>query len=299
VFNLFRAEWIKIVGNRWVTAFLVLIFPVGMLAFVLVMSALFILFPSMRTDESTAGLGLDRAEWTEQAVEVWSVPNSLLGRLMMLGFTAVVFAGEYQWQTWKNVVPRHRRAALVLIKFLAVAVFVVLAFVLASIIFAAGWGLMVRIAGGTYGPAITGDVLADFAGEYLKQAWLAFTLTLIAASFAALAGMFTRSILGGVLIGAMFTYAEGLSILGMALIAHLIDFPRLVYLYRLTPSYNVANARSWITHNQPASMQDAGALLGDVLDFSDSLNFSVVVLTLWGIGLIALTAYLFQRQDIT
>jgi ABC-type transport system involved in multi-copper enzyme maturation permease subunit len=299
VFNLFRAEWIKIMGNRWVTAFLILIFPVGMLAFVVVMSVLLALVPSMRADESAARLGLDRAEWTEQAIESWAVPNSLLGRLVMLGFTVVVFAGEYQWQTWKNVVPRNRRTALIVIKFLAVAVFVVLAFMLASIIFAVGWGVMVKIAGGTYGPPITRDVLADFAGDYLRQAWLAFTLTLIAASFAALAGMFTRSILGGVLVGVMFTYAEGLSILGMVLIARLVDFPRLVYLYRLTPSYNVANAQSWLTSGRPAGVQGEGTFLGNILDFSDSLNFSVAVLTLWVIGLITLTAYLFQKQDIT
>jgi ABC-type transport system involved in multi-copper enzyme maturation permease subunit len=33
--------------------------------------------------------------------------------------------------------------------------------------------------------------------------------------------------------------------------------------------------------------------------FSDSLTFSVVLLAVWVIGLISLTAYLFRRQDIT
>jgi ABC-type transport system involved in multi-copper enzyme maturation permease subunit len=299
VLNLFRAEWIKIVGNRWVTAFLILIFPVGMFAFVVVMSVLLALIPGMRTDESAARLGLDHAEWTRQAIDAWSVPNSLLGRLLILGFTAVVFVGEYQWQTWKNVVPRSRRVALILIKFLAIAVFVVVAFALASAIFAIGWGVMVKIAGGTYGPAITRDVLAGFAGDYAGQAWLAFTLTLISASFAALAGMLTRSILGGVLVGVAFTYFEGLSVLGMALLAHLLDFPRLVQLYRLTPSYNVANAQSWLTHHQPANLQAASAVLGNSFNFSDTLAFSVVVLMLWVVALVGLTAYLFHNQDIT
>ncbi len=297
--NLFRAEWTKIMGNRWVTAFLILIFPVGMFAFVVVMSVLIAVLPSMRDQAGTERLGLDHAEWTTQAIKAWTVPNSLLGRLLTLAFAVVVFAGEYQWQTWKNIIPRRRRVPLILVKFLAVAVLVVLAFTLASIIFAVGWGVMVSIAGGTYGPAITGEVVADFAGEYLQQAWLAFTLTMISANFAALAGMFTRSILGGVLVGVAFTYIEGLSILGMALLAHLLGFSRLIELYRLTPSYNVANAQSWFTKGQAAGIQAGNLLGGDFSDFSDSLTFSVVLLMLWVVALVGLTAYLFQKQDIT
>jgi ABC-type transport system involved in multi-copper enzyme maturation permease subunit len=299
VFNLFHAEWIKIMGNRWVTAFLILIFPVGMFAFVMVMSVLIVLLPSMRDQAGTQQLGLDHAAWTERALDAWTIPNSLLGRLLTLAFAVVIFAGEYQWQTWKSIVPRRRRVPLVLNKFLAVAVFVVLAFTLASIIFAVGWGVMVRLAGGTYGPAITGDVVVDFAGDYLQQAWLAFTLTLISANLAALAGMVTRSILGGVLVGVAFTYIEGLSILGLALLAHLLSFPRLIELYRLTPSYNVANAQSWFTRGQAVGVQ-AGNLLGsDFSNFSDGLTFSAVLLVVWVVALIGLTAYLFQKQDIT
>jgi ABC-type transport system involved in multi-copper enzyme maturation permease subunit len=299
VVNLFRAEWIKIMGNRWVTAFLILIFPVGMFAFVVVMSVLIVLLPSMRDQAGTQQLGLDHAEWTHQALEAWTIPNGLLGRLITLAFAVVVFAGEYQWQTWKNVVPRRRRVSLILNKFLAVAAFVVLAFTVASIIFAVGWGVMVGLAGGTYGPAITGDVVINFAGDYLQQAWLAFTLTLISASFAALVGMFTRSILGGVLVGVAFTYIEGLSIVGMLLLGHLLDFPHLIDLYRLTPSYNVANAQSWFTQGQAAGFESVSLFGSEFPALSDSLVFSVVILIVWVAALVGLTAYLFQKQDIT
>jgi ABC-type transport system involved in multi-copper enzyme maturation permease subunit len=227
------------------------------------------------------------------------IPNSLFGRLMILGFTAVVFAGEYQWQTWKNVVPRTRRVLLVLVKFLGVSVSALVAFALMSAIFAAGWGVLVKIAGGTYGPAITGDLLSEFVPDYARQVWLALNLTLIAASFAALAGMITRSILGGVLVGLMFTYGEGLSVLGLAVVGRFVDFPELVHLYRLTPSYNVANARSWMNDHHPAGLQGISSVLDEVPEFSDSLGFSAGVLLVWVIGLITLTACLFQRQDIT
>jgi hypothetical protein len=297
VLNLFRAEWIKIVGNRWGTSFLIWIFPVGILAFMVIMAPLVAFVPSMREGDKTS-LGLDQALWTEQAIEIWSLPNSLFGRLMILGFTSIVFAGEYQWQTWQNVIPRSRRVWLILVKFLAMSSAAIFAFMLMSIIFAVGWGALVKIAGGTYGPALTGETLAEFMPDYLRQIWLALTLTLISANFAALAGMLTRSILGGVLIGALFTYIEGLSIVGMVLIANLVDRPEIVHLYRLTPSYNVANARSWITNHHATNIQGIN-LLGDIVDFSDSLNFSVIALLLWVIGLVTLTAYLFHRQDLT
>jgi hypothetical protein len=120
--------------------------------------------------------------------------------MILLGFAAVVFAGEYQWGTWKNIVPRNRRVMLLLMKFMALGVFVVLAFVLMSIIWVIGLGVLAQIAGAEYGPAVTLHVLSDFAEDYAIQAALTFTSMMIAAGYAALAGMLTRSILGGVLV---------------------------------------------------------------------------------------------------
>ena len=140
--NLFRAEWIKIAGNRWVAGCLIWIFPLGAVAFLVLAGLVLALSSSAR-----AGLRQDDAIlWTEQAISMWNFPNNPVGRLILLGFTAVVFAGEYQWQTWKNVVPRNRRAALILIKFLALGVFVVLAFSLMSALWTAGWAVLARIA---------------------------------------------------------------------------------------------------------------------------------------------------------
>ncbi|MCD4685034.1 MAG: ABC transporter permease [Anaerolineae bacterium] len=295
--NLFRAEWTKTAGNRWVTGFMLWIFPVGALAFVIVMALMVALVPSMRTDDGVKNLGLDDVVWTEQAISVWDFANSLIGRLIMLAFTSVVFAGEYQWGTWKNIVPRRQRASLMLVKFLTVALFVVFAFTLMSIFIGGGLVVIAEIAGGSHGPRVTGDVVAQFAQDYAQHAGLAFTLALIAASFAALSGMATRSILGGVIVSVIITYAEGLSVLPLALLGYLFDFPKLVYGYRITPSYNVANVKSRITRG---SCEAANiSFFDDILDFSDSLEFSAVMLAVWVIVLVGLTAYLFREQDIT
>lgn len=293
--NLFRAEWIKIAGNRWVAGCLIWIFPIGAVGFIALAALILTLSSSAR-----AGLRQDDAVlWTEQAISMWNFPNNPVGRLILLGFTAVVFAGEYQWQTWKNVVPRSRRAALILVKFLALGAFVVLAFSLMSVLWTAGWALLTRIAHVPYGPRITAEVVRSFAGDYALAAGLAFTSTLIAAGYAALAGMLTRSILGGVIAGFAATFVENLSILGLMLIGWFLDIPRIVHLYRLTPGYNLINVASWINKNAPNTMRpfEEGKYSGIV--FSDSLEFSIVILALWVFGLMALTVALFQRQDIT
>jgi ABC-2 type transport system permease protein len=292
--DLFHAEWIKIAGNRWVAGCLVWIFPLLAVGFVVVVGVILSLSSAARHGFQ----GDTPAQWTEQAIGVWNIPNNPVGRLILLGFTAVVFAGEYQWNTWKNIVPRNRRVMLIVIKFVALGVFVVLAFLLMSILWTLGYGLLTQIAGTTYGPRISEKVLSSFAGDYALAASLAFTSTLIAAGYAALAGLFTRSILGGVLVGFAATFIENLSILGLVIVGYFLDIPRIVHLYRLTPGYNLQNVASWINDHHAANMKvDVSNKISYM--FSDSLTFSVVLLAAWILGLIALTAFLFRRQDIT
>jgi ABC-2 type transport system permease protein len=292
--NLFRAEWIKIAGNRWVAGCLVWIFPLLAVGFVVVVGVILSLSSSARHGFQ----GDTPTQWTDQAIGVWNIPNNPVGRLILLGFTAVVFAGEYQWNTWKNIVPRNRRGMLILIKFLALGAFVVLAFVLMSIIWTLGYWLLTRIAGTSYGPRISEKVLSRFAGDYGLAAALAFTSTIIAAGYAALSGLFTRSILGGVLVGFAATFVENLSILGLVIVGYFLNIPRIVQLYRLTPGYNLENVASWINDSHAVDMKvDVGNKISYVL--SDGLSFSVIVLAAWIVGLIVLTAFLFRRQDIT
>ncbi|MBN1681907.1 MAG: hypothetical protein JW966_16640 [Anaerolineae bacterium] len=295
--NLFRAEWLKIAGNRWVAGCLKWVFPILIFGFILLMAVILALSGAAR-ESFQEGAAEEPYLWTEYALSTWNLPNNPIGRLVLLGFTAVVFAGEYQWKTWKNTVPRRHRVSLILIKFLALGVFVVVAFVSMSIIFAAGWGVLTEIAGVPYGPALSGDVLTDFAEDYLLQASQAFTSTIIAAGYAALAGMLTRSILGGVLVGVGITFLENLLILILALIGWFLGFYKIVHLYRLTPGYNLLNVNMWVTENhaQRVTMFEDSRHL---IVMSDTLAFSLVVLAAWIVGLITLTVVLFQRQDIT
>lgn len=295
--NLLRAEWTKTAGNRWASGFLIWIFPVGMFAFVLITALLVLLVPSMRSEEGVQRMGLNDVQWTSQAISVWEWLNGLMGRIILLAFTSIVFAGEYQWQTWKNIIPRRSRIALILIKFVTVGLFVLFAFTLMSLIYGVGSVIITELAGGTHGPRVSPDVMTTFLRDYVRYASLAFTLTMIAASFSALAGMLMRSILGGVIVGVVATYTEGLSVLIFMLIGRLFDLPKIVYLYRVTPSYNVANIKSWLMNGIPEA--ENLTFLGDMVDFSDGMVFSVVLLGAWVCFLIGLTTTLFYRQDIT
>jgi len=110
--------------------------------------------------------------------------------------------------------------------------------------------------------------------------------------------MLTRSILGGVVAGVIITAAEGLSILALIIVGSLFDIPKLVLLYRLTPTYNLLNVTSWLRSNEPNAINFEN-FAGTDIYHSDTLLFSLVVLAMWMVGLISLTSGLFQRQDIT
>ena len=294
--DLFRAEWLKIAGNRWVAGCLIWIFPIGAVAFMAIAALTLGLSDTARESAQNGGI----PTWTDAAVSIWEIPNNPFGRLILLGFAAVVFAGEYQWRTWKNIVPRNRRAMLLLMKFLTLGVFVVTAFVLMSIIWVIGWGLLAQIANADYRPSVTGKVVSDFAEDYTIQASLTFTSTVIAAGYAALAGMVTRSILGGVLVSFGITLAESGLILGLMFVGWLLDMPRIVHVYQYMPFYNMTNVTSWVRDNIPLDMRPFGeGHEYSSIMFSDSLAFSLAVLAAWVIGLYLLIAFMFQRQDIT
>ncbi|MDL1886034.1 transketolase family protein [Anaerolineae bacterium CFX8] len=124
-------------------------------------------------------------------------------------------------------------------------------------------------------------------------------VTIIAAGYAALAGMLTRSILGGVIVGFAVTFAENLSIVVLLLIGWLLDIPKAVLAYRFTPGYNLLNVASWISEKAPSVVRPYESGTHAEIVLSDSLEFSVLVLAAWVVGLILLTGLLFRRQDIT
>lgn len=287
VSSLFRAEWCKVVGNRRVTLFMIWIFPIAATAAAVLMPVLALALAEARAVFRSGALALE--VWSGLAPEIWNLPNSWLGRMLLVGFATFVFAGEYQWRTWKNIVPRSQRASLILAKFAIVGALTVLAFASAMAILGVGIVVTVGLAGGTWA-GLPGDELAELAVEYACQAGLTLVSTVIAAGYAALAAIYTRSILGGVLIGLGAAAGDQLFLLVLAQLGGWLNDLSLLRAYRLTPSYNVANLAAWINDGAPTTM-----LLGLA---SDGPAFSLAVLGAWVVGLVSLAVLLFQRQDI-
>lgn len=292
--NLYRAELQKTVGNRWITGFLLWIFPIGtagVMVFVIIMALVF--------ENFAQNFFGSEALWTEAMIGVWSMPTNILGQMFLIGLTAVAFAGEYQWGTWKNIIPRRRRFALIIVKFLTLGTLVTFAFVLMSIIVGVGSGLITAVAGLDFGPPLSLAVLTEFLRNYSLQAMLAFLTVLITAIYAAFTAMLMRSILGGVLVGLGLIIVEPVVAFLLMPVSQWLEWQNLLHLIRFTPTYNINNIYSWSRFGEPSLMFSGVFEAGGLSISADSLGFSLVVLSAWvalGIGLILI---LFERQDIS
>lgn len=294
MWNLFRAELQKTVGNKWVAGFLLWIFPVGALAAILVTTLLALLVDSLAEN-----MFVDPPLWTDTAITVWNLPTNILVQMLLLGLTAVTFAGEYQWGTWKNIIPRHRRPALIGVKFLTLGMLVVFAFVLMSIIVGLGFAVLTRIADVPYGPALSTVVLRQFAGDYALNATLAFIAVLITAVYAAFAAMLMRSMVGGIVVGLGFVIIEPVTAFLFMPLAAWLEWDWLLHIVRFTPTYNVSNIHSWAQSDAPTQLSQFFFEMRGLTPPVDSVAFSLTVLAAWLVVGIGLILVLFQRQDIT
>lgn len=292
--SLFRAEWQKIIGNVRAVTFLVWVYPITAFIFVLLINGVGILLSEFARDQLLVNPPL----WTQRLLDVWSVfnrfPENVLIRMPFLAFTAVLFAGEYQWGTWKNIIPRRRRTALILTKFLALGLLILVALTFTSLVWWAGGWLSASLLGLPYGPEISPDVVADFGRTYMLEAAVTFVATVILAAYAALFAMASRSILASLLLSIGVGIVEFASALLLAFVGQLFATPHLVNIYAATPSYNLTNISAWISDGIGST---AGGLPGFTAVLS--LSQSILVVALWVVGLVTLTAVLFQRQDIT
>jgi ABC-type transport system involved in multi-copper enzyme maturation permease subunit len=140
-----------------------------------------------------------------------------------------------------------------------------------------------------------GETLTDFVNSFALQAFVGIVSALIAATFGALGGILTRSILGAVGFGAVCTLAEQAILIILLLVGNALNAPGIIKLYQYTPGYNLSNISSWATSGTPFTLTGAMSQYFD----SMSAGASFVILVLWVVGLIGLTVWLFRRQDIT
>ena len=205
---------------------------------------------------------------------------------------ATLFAGEFEWGTWKNILPRNKRSALILAKFLTFGAYVLCSLAAMSLIIGVGNWLGTSIAGLPYGPEATLDTILEFAGDYTLSAVLAFASTLIVVSFAAFAALITRKIVGGIMIGFLISIIEPNTWLGLSFLGKLLNNPDLINLQIYMPSYSIGNVNSWIRFGHALQLEP-------LITSTASFGLSLIMVCTWVIGLIALVIHFFQHQDIS
>jgi hypothetical protein len=290
--NLLRAEWQKVIKNYTLTGFLVWLYPVGLVAFYIIVVIGTLVSERIQQLIISTGTG----QWTTNMLGIWvlvtSFPVNIIPRMLPLAFMAVVFASEYQWGMWKNLIPRSRRIPLILAKFVTLILIEMISIILSSLVIGIGEVLIHRAVGVAYGPAMTLEVLGDFLSGYAREALLGMISLVILAGYAALAVLLTRSILGGLLAGLGLSVLEPMSFMFLVLIGRLLNKPAIINLYQFTSTYNIQNMRSWLVGNLPFTNVEANFTV------QPGLAFSSIVLVAWIIGLIILAISVFERQDI-
>ncbi len=296
MFNLYRAEWRKVFANFKLTSFLVWIIPIGYFAFTVVMIVLSLFSKTMQAGVDYFGSG----DWTLDSLGIWNMliffPANLFGRMLPLAFMAVVFAGEYQWRTLKNIVPRTQRWKIILSKMAALVSLVMLSMLLTASIGAIGPVTGHRIHDWAYGPALSWQVFGDFVLDTARTALIAFISLLNIVSYAAIAAIITRSILGGLLVSFGFAILDAMSLGFLLFLRGILNMPELINLYQFTPTYNLSNLHSWLFLGKAQQFITAGAA---PLTAEPSFWLSLLILGIWIGGLTGLSLWLFQRQEIT
>lgn len=277
------AEALKFRRHR-ATWGLVWIWPIGLA--IIMLLAIFV-------DLANGGAGETRGEptaagWIADSIGFWNVPGHPFGRYLIGAFVAVVFAGEYAWNTWKLIIPHRARNTLIAAKYVVALALLAIGFTLAAILFN-GLGWVEDVVTGDHIPA--GIAL----GALLKAHGLAALATvapvLLTTAYVSLAAILTRSTVGALVIGLVITTLEQL----FRSFAPMLEpyAPSLVgALYQALPGYHLANLGSWLTEGRVLEVPFLSGI------FSMTAGASLGIAAAWIAVLTGLTFRTFRRQDI-
>jgi ABC-type transport system involved in multi-copper enzyme maturation permease subunit len=280
--NALSAELLKLTRHK-ATWFLVWIYPAGLVfIFTLMISG------NLVSDNSPSQPELGK--WLEETAIVWGAPGNTLGRYLLAAFVAVVFAGEYGWNTWKLIVPHRARGSLVAAKYLAILLLFLATFTLAAIITVIGQILEDVLSGDTLPAGITLGALLKVHGQ---AALSSLAPGLLAIAYASLASILTRSTIAALVISIVAVTVEQLLFNFAPVLS--MKAPGLVWaLTHILPGYHIANIGNWIATGAALPFP----LPGNASTVSLSWGTSAAAAAAWIGGLAALTFLSFRRQDL-
>jgi ABC-type transport system involved in multi-copper enzyme maturation permease subunit len=277
------AESLKLRRHR-ATWLLVWIFPLGVLLFGTLAIAV-----ELVTGNPAAPAAPELGEWLENASGFWNAPRNSLVRYLICAFIAVVFGGEYGWNTWKLIVPHRARPTLIAAKYAVSIALLYAAFIAAALVMMGITWLEDVLSGDPLPQGITFGSLAE-------ANWLGFLATLapvlLTIAYASFAAILTRSTTAALVIGIVVTTLEQL----FRTFGPLLSFymPVVVeFLYHALPGYHLANLTDWIVAGTPEIVPfPSGKMV------SYGWEASLAIVAAWTVALVVLTFLRFRRQDI-
>ncbi|HEY0112257.1 MAG TPA: hypothetical protein VGB59_03800 [Allosphingosinicella sp.] len=274
------AEALKMRTHK-ATWFLVWMFPIAL--------TIIMLIAIVSGGAGAAPPGQTAADWIENTSIIWFVPNNAVGRYLISAFVAVMFAGEYGWNTWKLIVPHRRRTSLIGAKYALTIILFSISFVLTAAI-TTGLTFLNDVV--TDSPLPAGVGAATLLDAHSKAALAALAPVLIAIGYASLAAVLSRSTIAALVIAIVATSVEQLIFnFGPQLSVH---FASVVWpLYHALPGHHIANLAEWIREGAALKREFPG---GHVV--SIAWTTSAAVLIAWIAALWGGTLAAFKRQDI-
>ncbi len=228
-------------------------------------------------------------EWLENTAVVWFIPRNSVGRFMIAAFVAVVFAGEYGWNTWKLIVPHRSRGALIAAKYAAVLILLAVAFVATALLSTAGTWADSVINRGALPPGITAAALFREQGQAVLGA---LGPLLVTVAYASLAAILTRSTIAALVIAIVAISVEQLLFTFGPILS--MRFPAIVWpLYHALPGYHLGNLLEWIGEAKALSADFPGGR-----SVSMHWTTSLAVVAGWIGALVGGAFSAFRRVDI-
>ena len=271
-FSRHRATW----GLVWVWPLLVLV--IGMIA----------IGVGIAQGGSNSEGNATAAGWLANKTGFWNVPAHAFGRYLIGAFIAVVFAGEYGWNTWKLIVPHRSRSTLIAAKYVAALMLVTIGFASAAFLFNAMAWMIDVVLGNPVPDGVTAGAIARAHG---LGAAAAIAPVLITVAYVSLAAILTRSSVAALVIGLVATTVDQV-FRGLAPMLEPYA-PLLVnLLYPVLPGYHTANIANWLSTGEVLEVPFAAG------PFSTPVGASIGVWAAWTAVLVALTFWSFRRQDI-
>ncbi|HYI40815.1 MAG TPA: hypothetical protein VE053_10895 [Allosphingosinicella sp.] len=275
------AEALKMRTHK-ATWFLVWLFPIALsIVMLLVIGA------------GMAGLDVpdspNAADWIENSTIIWFVPNNAVGRYLICAFVAVIFAGEYGWNTWKLIVPHRRRASLIAAKYALTVLLFAISFILTAVLLTGLNFADDALTGDTVPAGLTAALLWE---THSKAALAAVAPMLISIAYASLAAILTRSTIAALVIAIVATTIEQVIVgFGPQLYT---KFPSIVWpLYHVLPGHHIASLADCIREGAALKREFPG---GHVVAYSCAASLGILAAWIAALGGAAFAA--FSRQDI-